>query len=93
MKAREAIGLIITLLSLLIFAYEILYVGLIGGRIGATVEKTIGATVEKTPIVTFDALLISAGFLLILIGPALWLGEVPANLKKLIEAKTGRKLS
>ncbi|MFN3268022.1 MAG: hypothetical protein ACK416_02055 [Zestosphaera sp.] len=81
MKAREAIGLIITLLSLVIFAYEILYVGLTGGRIGVKDE------------VTSDAILISTGFLLILIGPALWLGEVPANLKKLIEAKTGRKLS
>lgn len=41
--------------------------------------------------VTSNAMLISAGFLLILIGSALWLGEVPMNLKKLIEAKTGEK--
>ncbi len=81
MKAKEVIGLIMTLLSLIIFAYEVFYVGLTGGRIGVKGE------------VTSDAMLISAGFLLILIGPALWLGEVPANLKKLIEAKTGRRLS
>ncbi len=81
MKAREALGLIITILSLLIFAYEILYVGLTTGRIGVKGD------------VTNDAILISAGFLLIILGPALWLGEVPTNLKKLVEAKTGRKLS
>jgi len=81
MKAREALGLIITVLSLLLFAYEILYVGLVSGSIGI-----------KGQVAT-DAILISAGFLLIILGPALWLGEVPATLKKLIEAKTGRKLS
>jgi hypothetical protein len=80
-KAKEALGLIITVLSLLIFAYEILYVGLVTRNIGV-----------KGSVAT-DAILISAGFLLIILGPALWLGEVPANLKKLVEAKTGRKLS
>lgn len=81
MKAKEALGLIITVLSLLIFAYEILYVGLVTRNIGVNGS------------VATDAILISAGFLLIILGPALWLGEVPANLKKLVEAKTGRKLS
>ncbi|MEM0014860.1 MAG: hypothetical protein QXS42_03610 [Zestosphaera sp.] len=81
MGAKEVLGLVITILSLLIFAYEILYVGLTVGGIG--IKGQVAA----------DALLISAGFLLIILGPALWLGEVPANLKKLVEAKTGRKLS
>ncbi len=81
MKAKEALGLIITVLSLLIFAYEILYVGLTTGRMG------------DKGVVTTDAMLISMGFLLIILGPALWLGEVPTNIKKLVEAKTGRKLS
>ncbi|MEM2021253.1 MAG: hypothetical protein QXP80_03385, partial [Zestosphaera sp.] len=75
MGAKEAVGLVITVLSLLLFAYEIFYVGL--------VMKAIGIKGQ----VTTDALLISAGFLLIILGPALWLGEVPTNLKKLIEAK------
>ena len=81
MGAKEALGLVITVLSLLLFAYEILYVGLVSGSIGV-----------KGQVAT-DAVLISAGFLMIILGPALWLGEVPTNLKKLIEAKTGRKLS
>ncbi len=81
MKAKEALGLIITVLSLLIFAYEILYVGLTAGKMG------------DKGVVTTDAMLISVGFLLIILGPALWLGEVPTNIKKLVEAKTGKKLS
>ncbi len=81
MRAKEALGLIVTILSLLIFAYEILYVGLTTGKMGVKGD------------VTTDAVLISAGFLLIILGPALWLGEVPTNIKKLVEAKTGRKLS
>lgn len=81
MKTKEALGLVITVLSLLLFAYEILYVGLVSGGIGVKGQ------------VTTDSILISTGFLLIILGPALWLGEVPTNLKKLIEAKTGKKLS
>jgi hypothetical protein len=33
-----------------------------------------------------------AGFILILVGPYLWLGEVPAAVRKFVEAKTGAKL-
>ncbi len=80
MRPKEAVGLMVTVLSLLLFAYEIFYVGLVTGTIGIKGQ------------VTTDALLLSTGFLLIILGPALWLGEVPTNLKKLIEAKTGRKL-
>jgi len=29
----------------------------------------------------------------ILVGPALWFGEVPTAIKKFIEAKTGKKLT
>lgn len=32
------------------------------------------------------------GFALILIGPWLWLGDVPTAIKKFVEAKTGTKL-
>ncbi|PUA33627.1 MAG: hypothetical protein B7O98_04230 [Zestosphaera tikiterensis] len=80
-SGKEALGLFLTVLALAIFVYEILYVGLFIGTIGV-----------KGSVAT-DAVLISFGWLLILIGPALWLGEVPTNVKKLIEAKTGRKLS
>jgi hypothetical protein len=34
----------------------------------------------------------ASGFALILLGPYLWLGEVPIAIKKFIEAKTGAKL-
>lgn len=81
MKAKEALGMILTILSLILLAYEMLYVGLTTGKIG-----------EKGKIAT-DAVIVSVGFLLIILGPALWLGEVPTNVKKLIEAKTGKKLS
>lgn len=33
-----------------------------------------------------------AGFILILVGPYLWLGEVPVAVRKFVEAKTGAKL-
>lgn len=33
-----------------------------------------------------------SGFILILIGPWLWLGDVPTAIKKFVEAKTGAKL-
>jgi len=33
-----------------------------------------------------------AGFILILVGPYLWLGEVPSAISKFVEAKTGVKL-
>lgn len=81
MKAKEALGLALTALSFVILAYEILYVGLMTGSIGV-----------KGQVAT-DSILISVGFLMIILGPMLWLGEVPTNLKKLIEAKTGKKIS
>jgi len=80
-SGKKALGSLLTVLALAIFAYEILYVGLFTGTIGV-----------KGSVAT-DAVLISFEWLLILIGPALWLGEVSTNVKKLIEAKTGRKLS
>ncbi len=81
MSVREILGAFLTVLALAIFAYEIFYVGLFTGAIGA-----------KGAIAT-DAVLTTIGWVLILIGPALWFGEVPTNVKKLIEAKTGKKLS
>jgi len=33
------------------------------------------------------------GFVVILIGPWLWLGEVPVAIRKFVEARTGRKLT
>ncbi len=79
MKAREGIGLAITLIAILLLLYELLYVNLTHGRIGIADQ------------VSTDAILISAGFLLILLGPWLWLGEVPVAIRKFVEARTGRR--
>ncbi|MEM3229378.1 MAG: hypothetical protein QXR98_06525 [Fervidicoccaceae archaeon] len=78
MKIKEAIGAIITTISLLIFFYEIAYVGLLTGKIGASGK------------ITYDAILSTASFLLVILGPALWFGEAPTALKKLVEAKRGK---
>lgn|GEM_PF-455158 len=80
MKAREAVGLLITIVALALFLYELFYVNLTRGGIGVKGQ------------VTTDAILISASFLLLLLGPWLWLGEVPVAVRKFIEARTGRKI-
>jgi hypothetical protein len=79
-RAKEGIGLVITTVAILLMLYELFYVNLTRGGIGARGQ------------VTTDAVLICAGFLLILIGPWLWLGEVPVAIRKFVEARTGRKL-
>lgn len=80
MKTKELIGLILTALGLLLYIYAVVD-GSMKGGIG------VRGRVELTPI------LIALGMYAILIGPALWLGEVPIAIKKFIEAKTGKKLS
>ncbi len=74
------LGVIITVIAVILILYELLYVNLTVGSIG------------KKGAITSDAVLIASGFLLILIGPWLWLGEVPVAIRKFIEAKTGKKL-
>ena len=80
MRAREGIGLVITTVAILLMLYELFYVNLTRGGIGVRGQ------------VTTDAVLICTGFLLILIGPWLWLGEVPVAIRKFVEARTGRRL-
>lgn len=80
MDIKKALGQAIAIIAIALLLYEILYVGLTTGAIGAK------------GVVSTDGVLVSAGFLLILLGPWLWLGEVPVTAKKLIEAKTGKKL-
>lgn len=79
MKVKEGLGVVITVIAILLLLYELLYVSLTRGGIGVKDQ------------VTTDAILISAGFLLILIGPWLWLGEVPVAIRKFVEARTGRR--
>jgi hypothetical protein len=78
--AKQILGIVITLLSLALLFYELFYVNIVFGKIGVK------------DAINIDAILLSAGFLLILLGPWLWLGEVPVAIKKMIEARTGRKV-
>ena len=80
MKAKEGLGVAITIISVLLLLYELFYVNLTRGGIGARGQ------------VSTDSILISAGFLLILVGPWLWLGEVPVAVRKFVEARTGRRV-
>lgn len=80
MTAKEALGLLITIISIVILLYELFYVNLTQGGIGVKGQ------------VALDAVLISASFLLILLGPWLWLGEVPIAIRKFIEARTGKRI-
>ena len=80
MKAKGGLGVAITIISVLLLLYELFYVNLTRGGIGARGQ------------VSTDSILISAGFLLILVGPWLWLGEVPVAVRKFVEARTGRRV-
>jgi len=79
MKTKEALGIVITAIAILLLLYELFYVNLTRGGIGVKGQ------------VTTDSILVSAGFLLILIGPWLWLGDVPVAIRKFVEARTGRR--
>ena len=80
MKVKEGLGVAITVIAVLLLLYELFYVNLTRGGIGARGQ------------VSTDSILISAGFLLILVGPWLWLGEVPVAVRKFVEARTGRRV-
>ncbi|MCS7108898.1 MAG: hypothetical protein RMH77_06795 [Sulfolobales archaeon] len=80
MKTKEAVGIALTGLGLILYLYTIV-IGGMRGAIGVRGTNEI------------NAILISLGMYAVLIGPALWLGEIPVAIKKFIEAKTGKKLS
>jgi len=77
---RIILGAGVTILGVVLFTYVFFYIAITKGAIGIKGE------------VTADPIIGVAGFLLILAGPALWFGEVPVNIKKLVEAKTGRRV-
>jgi len=79
-ELKSLLGAAITILGVLLFIYAFFYAAITKGAVGVKGQ------------VTADPIIGVAGFLLILAGPALWFGEVPVNIKKLIEAKTGRKV-
>ncbi|MEM2025096.1 MAG: hypothetical protein QXW94_02260 [Desulfurococcaceae archaeon] len=67
--AKKAIGILCTLAGSLLMAYEFAYVRLMQGAIG------------RAGTVSIDTILVVVGFHLILIGPALWLGETPLAIR------------
>ncbi|MEM1888612.1 MAG: hypothetical protein QXN04_00480 [Pyrobaculum sp.] len=77
---KRTIGAVITLIGLALFIYVFFFIAITQGSVGVRGQ------------VTLDPILGVVGFLLILAGPALWLGEVPVNIKKFVEAKTGKKV-
>lgn len=79
-RLRELLGMLLTAVGLVLYIYAIV-VGISSGSIG------IKGRVE------LPALAMVFGMYAVLLGPALWLGDVPTAIKKFIEAKTGRKLS
>jgi len=79
-ELKSLLGAAMTILGVLLFIYAFFYVATTKGAVGVKGQ------------VTADPIIGTVGFLLILAGPALWFGEVPVNIKKLVEAKTGRKV-
>lgn len=79
-RLKTLLGAAITILGILLFIYAFFYVMITKGAVGVKGQ------------ITADPIIGIVGCLLILVGPALWFGEVPVNIKKLIEAKTGRKV-
>lgn len=87
MAARQVAGAIITVLGILLLIYG-LAVGAAKGSIGTYAmvdfnkEKGELEVVQGKPgIIDREAASVILGWFLILIGPALWFGEVPATLK------------
>jgi hypothetical protein len=84
--ARAALGATITFLGLILLAYGF-YVGAVNKHIGtyATVKydnSTHKLVVEGKPAgLAKDSASLIVGWFLVLIGPAIWVGEVPKILK------------
>ena len=79
MKPKQILGLILTILSLILILYGIV-IGYTKGQIGVKGQ------------IDLDAQLVTIGWILILLGPAILFGETPIAIKKFVEAKTGRKI-
>jgi len=78
--AKQILEIVITSIALVMLFYELFYVNIVFGDI------------DVRGSVNIDAVLISAGSLLLLLGPWLWLGEVSVAVGKIIEARSGRKV-
>jgi len=85
LKAREALGAAITILGIVLLAYGFTVGGLhrhIGAYITPKFNNQTGQIeVEKGGRWAADSLSLIVGWFLVIIGPALWGGEVPTVLK------------
>ncbi len=69
-KTKRQIGMIVTIIGVALMAYAVIS-GLINGQIGTKEAK-----------ITPDIAAFIVGWFAVLIGPALWLGETPAAIRK-----------
>lgn len=91
MPAKQAVGAALTVIGLILLLYGIAY-GALNHRIGsyATLifneeEGKLEVAQGKPGMVDSTAAAIIIGWFLILIGPAIWQGEVPATIKSKVE--------
>ena len=73
----RAVGAVLTMIGLALFAYA-LGMGLVNGR--------IGSAKQWTP----DALAVLAGWFLLMIGPALYFGKTPSRIVSTVERERNR---
>lgn len=73
MTIKEALGLLLTIISIVVI---IAGFSIGGGKVPSDIAPVVAIM----------------GFVVLLIGPWLWLGETPVAIRKFIEARTGRKL-
>jgi len=84
LKAREALGAALTIVGIVLLAYGFT-VGGLHGHIGSSVKPVFNKekgtiTVEGSEWAS-DSISLVLGWFFIIIGPALWFGEVPTALK------------
>ncbi len=91
MPARQAAGAAITVIGLILLLYGIAY-GAVNHKIGSYATLTFNEKEGKLEVaqgkpgmMDRTAAAIILGWFLVLIGPAIWQGEVPATIKSRVE--------
>ena len=69
--AARIIGIVLTLIGIILLAYSLIY-GAINGKIGS--EEGLTST----------SIAVLIGWFMVLIGPAIWVGETPIAIKERI---------
>jgi hypothetical protein len=90
LRAREITGAAITIIGIILLAYGFIAGGL-HGHIGSYItpsfnNKTGQIEVKQGSTWASDSISLVLGWFMVIIGPALWFGEVPTAIK----AKLGR---